>query len=126
MVQGANVSLTVVGWIPIGVAGVSQGTLSPLTKVVQVMLATAFLSPLLVLFSKTRFPLAKDFTLAMVGVFVASTYWELLSQLTVVPMSVHIGIFLVGTLATSFLFIGKPMTSRNYRSRIPALRAQGS
>lgn len=125
-IQGENVSLTVAGWIPVGVAGVSQGTLSPVTKVVQVLLSTALLLPLFVLFSRSRFLIAKSFLVTMAGTFIASTYWELLSQLTVVPMAVHIGIFLTGTVAVSFLLLRELMAPRTLKASLPTLSPQGS
>jgi hypothetical protein len=124
LVQGGQASLTVAGWIPVGVTGVSQGALSPLTKVVQILLATSLLAPLFALFSRAGFLVAKSFLLATAGTFVASTYWELLSQLTVEPMTVHVGIFLAGTAVLSFLLLRELAVPRNPRSSLPALSPQ--
>jgi hypothetical protein len=103
--QGASVSLTVAGWVPVGVAGVSSAAPSPLTKMAQILLSTGSLLPLTVLFSKAKLFLARAFLLSTAGAFLASTYWELLSLLTVVPMAVHLGIFLVATASISFALL---------------------
>jgi hypothetical protein len=118
MVQGVGVSLTTAGWVPVGVAGVSQATLSPLTKVAQVLLSAGLLSPLYVLFARARFLVAKSFLLATIAIFVASTYWELLSQIPYVPMTLHVGVFVMGTIAVSFLFLGGLMVPRSLKSRL--------
>jgi hypothetical protein len=66
--QGASVSLSMAGWIPLGVVGVSQGGLSPLTKVLQVVVATSVLVPVWALFSRTRLLVAETFLLSTVGI----------------------------------------------------------
>jgi hypothetical protein len=95
--QGASVSISMTGWIPLGVAGVSQNGLSPLTKVFQIALATGLLVPIWALFSKARLLVAETFLLATLGVYLASAYWEMLSLLTVIPMAAHESLFVVGT-----------------------------
>jgi len=126
MVEGGQVSLTVAGWIPVGVAGVSQSTLSPLTKGAQILLSIGLLLPLYALFSRSRFRVAKAFLLTFVGTFIASAYWELLSQLTFEPMTVHMGIFVMGTVAISFMLLSELALPRSLRSRLPALSRRSS
>jgi hypothetical protein len=117
-VQGARVSLSTVGWLPLGVAGVTSGGLSPLTKVFQIALAVGLLLPLWKLFSKARLWIADAFIISSVGIFLASAYWEMLSILTVLPMAIHTGIFIVGASATVFVLlhssqVGRPRHVRN-------------
>jgi hypothetical protein len=95
--QGATVSLNVAGFVPLGVAAVSQASLSPLTKLVQVLLSTGMLIPLWVAFSRTRLLIARTFVLAGVSIYLASAYWELLSLLSLIPMVVHESLFIAGT-----------------------------
>lgn len=95
--QGASVSLSMAGWIPLGVAGVSQGALSPFTKIIQVAMATCLILPLGAMFSKKGLIIAESVVLSTVGIYLASSYWEMLSLLTVVPMALHTGIFIAGT-----------------------------
>lgn len=103
--QGVQATLNVGGFLPLGVAGVVQSGLSPLTKVAQVVLATAFILPFGLAFSRYRLQTAKTLVIASVGVFVASTYWEMLSLLSSVPMEVHTVIFIGGTCAITMLLL---------------------
>jgi len=96
-VQGVSVSLAMAGWIPIGVGGVSQGGVSPLTKVLQIALATGLLVPAWALFSKARLVVAETFVLSTLAIYLASAYWEMLSLLTILPMAVHESLFVAGT-----------------------------
>ena len=116
--QGERVSMTVAGWIPLGVGGVSQNALSPFTKLAQVLLATGLLLPLSVLFSKAKLALSKAFVLTMVGAFLASTYWELLSQLSMIPMTVHVSVYLVATATVSFALLRRFMSPRQLNTRL--------
>jgi hypothetical protein len=95
--QGYSVAISMFGLLPLGVAGVSTGVLSPATKVIQVVLALVPLLVLAKLFSKADLRIAEAFAISFVGVYFASMYWEMLSLLTTLPMAVHIGVFVVGT-----------------------------
>jgi hypothetical protein len=95
--QGVSVSFSMAGWIPLGVAGVSQNGLSPLTKVLQIALATGLLVPIWALFSKARLLAAETFLLSAVAIYLASAYWEMLSLLTIIPFAAHESLFVVGT-----------------------------
>jgi len=97
--QGDGVSLTLSGLIPLGVAGVSQGALSPLTKILQIAMATGLILPFGIIFSKKGLIIAETVILSTLGVYLASSYWEMLSLLTEVPMALHTGIFIAGTCA---------------------------
>ena len=120
-IQGDQVSLTVAGWVPVGVAGVSQGALSPVTKVAQVLLCTSLLALPFSLLARARFLVAKSFVLTTIAAFAASTYWELLSQLTVLSMAAHTAIFLAGTVTVSYLLIREFMVPRSMKARLPVL-----
>jgi hypothetical protein len=116
--EGEQVSMTVEGWIPLGVAGVSVNALSPLTKLAQVLLATGLLIPLTVLVSRARLALARALILAMAGAFLASTYWELLSQLSMIPMAVHVSVYLAATATVSFALLRRFMSPRQLNNRL--------
>jgi hypothetical protein len=116
--QGDGVSLSVAGLIPLGVAGVSQGALSPLTKILQVAMATSLILPLGAMFSKKGLIIAETVVLSTVGVYLASSYWEMLSLLTVVPMTLHTGIFIAGT-CTLALVLAREL-DRPHHFRHPA------
>jgi hypothetical protein len=95
--QGCSVSLSMLGWIPLGVAGVSTGSLSPVSKLAQVTLASVPLAVFGKLLSKVDLRMAEAFSISFVGVYFASMYWEMLSLLTTLPMVVHAGVFVTGT-----------------------------
>jgi hypothetical protein len=121
-VQGDTVSLTMNGWIPLGVAGVSTGVLSPLTKFAQVALATGTMIPLVACLTRARLAVSRALSISLIGVFVASTYWEFLSQLKSVPMSLHIGIFLGVTASISFGLLRGLSGAWHLRARFPILQ----
>jgi hypothetical protein len=95
--QGATATLSLAGWIPLGVAAVSQVGLSPLTKLIQIVLATGMLLPIWAVLSRARLFVAKTFILAGVAIYLASAYWETLSLLTMIPMALHESLFIAGT-----------------------------
>ena len=96
LVQGCTVTLSTAGLLPLGVAGVSSGGLSPFTKALQVLVAVIFMLPVGVFFSQKRLVIAETFVLSTVGIYLASAYWEMLSVLSGIPMVVHIGLFVAG------------------------------
>jgi hypothetical protein len=95
--QGYSVTFSMVGLLPLGVAGASTGGLSPATKAIQVVLALVPLVIFAKLLSKADLRIAEAFAISFVGVYFASIYWEMLSLLTMLPMAGHIAIFVVGT-----------------------------
>jgi hypothetical protein len=116
--QGYGVSLSMAGWIPLGVSAVTSTGPSPLTKVVQLAVAIGLLLPLKKLFSSARLPLAEALIVSSAGICLASTYWEMLSLLTVLPIAFHIGVFIAGTGASVLVLlhgsqIGRPRPVRN-------------
>jgi hypothetical protein len=115
--QGASVSFSLAGWIPLGVAGVSQNGMSPFTKVFQIALATGLLVPFWVVFSKARFSAAQIFLISMVGIYVASAYWEMLSLLTVIPMLAHETLFVAGTGAITLALLKKFASPAAFRQQ---------
>ena len=105
--QGAQVTLSTAGLLPLGVAGIVQSGLSPLTKVFQVVLAVGAILPLVVAFSRSKLLIAETFVLSSLGVYVASIYWEMLSLLTTVPIAVHTTIFISGTSGLTVVILKK-------------------
>jgi hypothetical protein len=101
--QGYSTAFNVSGWLPLGVGAVSSGGISPLTKVLQVILAVSFLVPFASLFRRTKLLVSRTLVVSMAGVFIASSYWELLSATNTLPMAVHTIIFVASAGATSFL-----------------------
>jgi len=109
--QGYVVSFSVTAGLPVGVAVVSAQGVSPLTKVFQVAISVGLLSPLAALFSRKGLFVAEAIVISTLGAYVASSYWELLSVLTVIPVAVHVLVFLAGTgiLAAALLHaLGQP------------------
>ncbi len=103
--QGFTVSFSMAEWLPLGVAGASTGVLSPATKVLQVALA---LIPMVIfarVLSRAELRGAEAFAVSFVGVYLASSYWEMLSLLTTLPMVDHIGAFVLGTGGLSALLL---------------------
>ena len=105
--QGAAVSLTVVGGIPVGVAGVSVGAFSPFTKALQMLIAVGPLLLLARLLSRRRLPLAEAFVISSICVYVTSACWEMLSVFSSMPAFVHVGVFVIGTGALTALTLHK-------------------
>lgn len=101
--QGYPVTLTVSGWLPLGVSVVSSGGISPLTKALQVVLAVSFLVPFGLLFGKAGLSVSKTLLVSMAGVFIASGYWEMLSAANTIPATVHTIIFAASASAMSFV-----------------------
>ena len=114
--QGDEVTLSIAGWIPLGVAGVSQGGLLPLTKVLQMGLAAGLILPLRWLFARSGLRVAETFVLSTLGVYLASAYWEVLSLVTTVSMEVHSGIFIAGTAVLAFALLWAFDDSRSIRT----------
>jgi hypothetical protein len=103
--QGYSVTISMSGWIPIGVAGASTGVLSPLTKIFQIAISVGLLIPLWTFFSKTRLIVAETLVITTASIYLASAYWEMLSTLASVPLPVHTGMFIAGTTAIALLML---------------------
>jgi hypothetical protein len=103
--QGYSVSFTMVGLLPLGVAGASTGAILPITKVIQLALA---IGPLILgakLLSRARLRVSEALAISFIGVYVASSYWEMLSLLDVLPMIVHVCVYISGTGLFSVLLL---------------------
>ena len=100
--QGYPAALTVSGWLPLGVAAVTSGSISPLTKVIQVGIAIAFLVPFGALFGRMGFFVSRTLVVSAAGVFIATFYWEALSSANALPVYLHTVIFVGGAGAMSF------------------------
>ena len=101
--QGYPATLTVSGWLPIGVSAVSSAGVSPWTKALQVVLAISFLVPLGSLFGRARLSVSKALVVSTAGVFIASSYWEMLSAANPVPATLHTVMFAAGAGTMSFV-----------------------
>jgi hypothetical protein len=124
--QGYAVSLSTVGWIPLGVSAVTSAGLSPVTKLFQMTVAIGLLLPLRALLSTKRLILAEALTLSSVGIFLASGYWEMLSLLTAIPMTLHVGLFITGASAMAFVLLRQSNLGRPHHARTRPLPATGS
>jgi hypothetical protein len=120
--QGSSVSLSMNGLLPLGVAGVSSVGLSPLTKILQVALAIAFILPLGAAFSKQRLFISMASVLSSVGIYLASAYWEMLSLLSTIPMSVHVGVFIAGTSAIAVILLRSLSRPLQFQYRLAPVR----
>ena len=101
--QGHPATFTVSGWLPLGVAAVSSGEVSPFTKVLQIVLALSFLFPFISLFGRARLAVARTLAVSTAGVFVASAYWEMLPAAYALPETIHTIVFLAGASTLSFV-----------------------
>lgn len=101
--QGDSVSFTISGLLPLGVAAVSTGGISPLTKVLQVVIAVSLLVPFAVIFGRMKFLVSRSLIVSTGGVFVASSYWEMLSTGSPTSATLHTIIFVAGAGAMSFI-----------------------
>jgi hypothetical protein len=103
--EGCTVSITVAGLLPVGVAGVSVGVISPATKILQVAVSLGLILPSAVVFTRKRLFLSRASVALSASVFLASAYWELLSSLSVLSMVAHTDIFIAGTAILSLVFL---------------------
>ena len=110
--QGYSVSFTMAGLLPLGVVGVSTGGPLPATKVIQLVLAIGPLACSAMLLSRANLRIAEAFAVSFIAVYFASAYWEMLSLLVVLPMAVHVGVFVVGTGCLSVLLLRAFMADR--------------
>jgi hypothetical protein len=95
----------VVGILPLGVAGASTRAILPITKVIQLTLA---MGPLVLgakFLSRARLRVSEALAISFIGVYVASSYWEMLSLLNVLPMIVQVGVYISGTALLSVLLL---------------------
>ena len=102
VLQGHTATFTFSGLLPLGVATTSAGSISPLTKVLQVALALSLIYPFVQFFGRARLAVARTLAVSTAGVFVASAYWEMLPAAYALPETVHTTVFLVGASAISF------------------------
>jgi hypothetical protein len=123
--QGYGVSLSMAGWIPLGVSAVTSSGPSLLTKVAQLAVAIGLLLPLKKLFSSARLPLAEALIVSSVGIYLASTYWEMLSLLAVLPLAIHVGIFIAGTGTSVLVLLHHSQVGRPHPVRGTLLAASG-
>jgi len=94
--QGYAVTFSMAGWLPVGVAVVSSGGVSLLTKALQMVIATSLVLPLCFLFSRKGLVVARTLAVSTVGVYIASAYWEMLSALEAQSMALHTFVFVAG------------------------------
>jgi len=93
-----------------------------LTKVLQVVLAIAFLVPFGSLFGRSKMLLSKTLVVSTAGVFIASAYWEMLSAADAVPVALHTIIFAAGASTISFVTLWAFDRSRKFH---PAVSVPG-
>ena len=102
-IQGYPVSLTVSGGLPLGVAAVTSGGISILTKGLQVALAISLLVPFGLMFGKMKLFVSRTLVVSMAGVFIASSYWEMLSAGNAGLAEVHTVTFIASASAMSLV-----------------------
>ena len=90
---GAQASLVIQGFLPVGVMAASANAGNFLVKSVQVLISVSILLALFVGIKGRATPLTRLTTIGMVSVFMASSYWEALDLLGVVPLAIHEAIF---------------------------------
>lgn len=103
--QGYAVTFSMAGWLPVGVAAVTSGGVSLVTKAVQVVIASSLILPLCVVFAKKKLMAAKTLAVSTVGVYIASAYWEILSAPGALPMPLHTFVFAAGVSAMSLAML---------------------
>jgi len=126
VMQGCSVSLSMAGWLPAGVSGVSSATLSPLTKILQMALSTGLLLPLWAFLSRKRFVVAEAAVISTLAIYLASGYWEMLSTLPGVSLGLHTAIFMAGAGAVSIFLLRELGWASRLESRSPAMRDRGA
>jgi len=94
-------SIAFVGILPIGVSAVtSNQQLLPFAKPLQVLICSAIMFLMLRAVRSKSLPISTTLATATLSIYLASSYWEVLSLVGPIPYEVHMGIFTSLALAT--------------------------
>ncbi len=110
---GFKATIAMAGFMPVGAVGLlTRPTGLSLAKLIQVGLTAGLMSILYLKLKASRLSVTTLTSLATIGVYTGSIYWEFLSALSSIPMLVHQGVFT----ALSFLVIAAIMQLEKARS----------
>jgi hypothetical protein len=97
----AQASMAVIGILPVGVSGVNPDTqLLAVAKPLQVILCGAVMFGLLYLIRSRGLPISTTLASATLSIYLASSYWEMLSLVGPSSYMVHVGGFTALALGT--------------------------
>jgi hypothetical protein len=122
---GANPSFMWAGFLPAGVAAVtSEGASLGGAKIIQIMLCTA---PTLIAFAgagRRGLGLTRITLRGLLGIYVTSAYWEMLSLTSYVPMMLHETVY-IGLSIAAALALPRSISrlSGMLAKRLPSLTA---
>jgi len=98
---GSQVSLSTWWIIPLGVSATVQASpLLPVAKALQVAITLAFSLGVFHLARSRPFPLTRTMALATASIYLASSYWEMLSLVGQLSYEVHLVVFTALAIAT--------------------------
>ena len=93
-VSGFNPSLTTAGVLPVGVSAMVSGTSQlALVKPLQVLFSASMAAAVYWFLRGRGMVFSQMAAVSMVGIFLASFYWEALSVASFIPIGVHVAIF---------------------------------
>jgi hypothetical protein len=96
-------SIAFVGIVPVGVSAVtSDHQLLPFAKPLQVLICSAIMFMMLQAVRSKSLPISTTMATATLSIYIASSYWEVLSLVGSISYEVHMGIFTTLALATQF------------------------
>jgi hypothetical protein len=104
-------SISFVGILPVGVSAVTADQqLLPFAKPLQVLLCSGIMYLMTRAIRSRALPISRTLTTATLSIYLASSYWEILSFVGPTSYWIHLGIFTSLALATQF---GLSRLSRN-------------
>jgi hypothetical protein len=96
-------SIAFIGIVPVGVSAVtSDQQLLPLAKPLQVMFCSGIMYLMLRAVRSRSLPISTTLATATLSIYLASSYWEVLSFVGPTSYWIHLGIFTSLALATQF------------------------
>jgi len=98
---GSQASMSFVGILPVGVTAVSSGQqLLAIAKPLQVLVCSGVMFMMLLAIRSRGLPVSAAVASATLSIYLASSYWEVLSVIGATSYWTHVGIFTTLALAT--------------------------
>jgi hypothetical protein len=99
--MGTQASLSFVGVLPVGVSALASGQqFLPIAKPLQVLVSSGLMFAMLLAIRSRRLPISAAVASATLSIYLASSYWEMLSLIGATSYWTHASIFTSLALAT--------------------------
>jgi hypothetical protein len=126
-ISGARATILMVGILPRGVVGLpAGGTDFGCVKLIQIIICVEAAFVALMLVRRGNLPFTRVTIVSIVGIYITSAYWEMLSLTAFVPILLHESIYIGLSLVTSVVLltaVGRlgSRASKNRPGRFPRL-----